>query len=196
MSTRSAIPTRCRYEDVPDPTPKQGEALVRADAAGVNFIDIYQRTGVYKIPTPFTLGSEGAGTVVALGPEVGQFKVGDKVAWAGVLGSYAEMSAVPAAKLVKLPAGVSTKQGAAVMLQGMTAHYLACSTSPLKVGDTCLVHAGAGGVGLLLTQIAKIRGARVITTVSSDEKAKLSRDAGADDVVLTRAKTSKRPSCC
>jgi NADPH2:quinone reductase len=177
-------PDVLQYDDVPDPSPKPGEALVKIDAAGVNFIDTYQRSGAYKVPLPTILGQEGAGTVTAVGEGVTSVKAGDKVAWTGILGSYAERHAVPADRLVGLPAGVATKQGAAIMLQGMTAHYLASSTYSLKAGDTCLVQAGAGGVGLLLTQIAKIRGARVITTVSTDEKAKLSRDAGADHVVL------------
>jgi NADPH2:quinone reductase len=177
-------PDVLQYDDVPDPSPKPGEALVTIDAAGVNFIDTYQRSGAYKVPLPTILGQEGAGTVTAVGEGVTSVKAGDKVAWTGILGSYAERHAVPADRLVGLPAGVATKQGAAIMLQGMTAHYLASSTYSLKAGDTCLVHAGAGGVGLLLTQIAKIRGARVITTVSTDEKAKLSREAGADHVVL------------
>jgi NADPH2:quinone reductase len=176
-------PDVMRYEDVPDPTPKPGQALVRIEAAGVNFIDTYQRSGAYKVPLPFVLGQEGAGTIAAVGSDAGHLKVGDKVAWTGVLGSYAEQIAVPADRLVQLPRGVSTKQGAATMLQGMTAHYLAYTTYPLKPGDTALVHAGAGGVGLLLTQIAKLRGARVITTVSTDEKARLSTEAGADHVV-------------
>jgi NADPH:quinone reductase len=172
------------FEDVPDPAPKAGEAVVRVDAAGLNFIDTYHRSGAYKIPLPSVLGQEGAGTVTAVGDGVTGVKAGDKVAWTGILGSYAEQIAVPADRLVSLSPGLSTKQGAAMMLQGMTAHYLACTTYPLKSGDTCLVHAGAGGVGLLLTQIAKMRGARVITTVSTEEKAKLSREAGADHVVL------------
>jgi NADPH:quinone reductase len=177
-------PDVLRYEDAPEPVPKAGDALVRIDAAGVNFIDTYQRSGAYKFPLPAVLGQEGAGTVVALGPGVTAVKIGDRVAWTGLLGSYAEAIATPADKLVVLPAGVTTKQGAAIMLQGMTAHYLATSTHPLAAGDTCLVHAGAGGVGLLLTQIAKLRGARVITTVSTEEKARLSREAGADEVVI------------
>jgi NADPH2:quinone reductase len=182
-------PDVLKYEDTPEPTPKPGEAVVKIDATGVNFIDIYQRTGVYKPPLPVTLGQEGAGTVTAVGTGVAgstvdtAVKVGDRVAWAGVVGSYAEYATVPVDKLVPLPATVSSKQGAAAMLQGITAHYLACSTYPLKPGDTCLVHAGAGGVGLLLTQIAKLRGARVITTVSTEEKAALSRGAGADHVI-------------
>jgi NADPH2:quinone reductase len=177
-------PEALKYEDVPDPVAKPGEALVKIEAAVVNFIDTYQRSGAYKIPLPSIVGQEGAGTIVGVAPGVTAVKPGDKVAWTGVAGSYAEKIAVPVDRLVALAPGATTKQGAAMMLQGMTAQYLACSTYPLKPGDTCLVHAGAGGVGLLLTQIAKIRGARVITTVSTDEKAKLSREAGADDVVL------------
>jgi NADPH2:quinone reductase len=176
-------PDALQYEDIPEPTPKQGEALVKIDAAGVNFIDVYQRTGLYKVPLPVTVGQEGAGTVVALGSPSDDVKVGDRVAWTSILGSYAQMNVVPIDRLITLPPGVTTKQGAAMMLQGMTAHYLACTTFPIKAGDTCLIHAGAGGVGLLLTQIAKLRGARIITTVSTDEKARLSREAGADHVV-------------
>jgi NADPH2:quinone reductase len=172
------------YEDASDPQPKPGEAVVKIDAAGINYVDVYYRTGSYKAELPFTIGVEGAGTVTAVGPNVGEVKVGDKVAYNGIAGAYAQLAAVPATKLVALPAGVSTKQGAAVMLQGMTAHYLACSTHALKPGDTCLVHAAAGGVGLLLCQIAKTRGARVIGTVSTDDKAKLAREAGADEVVV------------
>ena len=172
------------YEDVPEPTPKAGEALVKIDAAGVNFIDIYQRNGVYKLTLPLILGLEAGGTVTAVGTGVSDPKVGDRVAWTSVPGGYAQFAAVPADRLVHLPMGVTTKQGAATMLQGLTAHYLSHSTYPLKPGDTCLVHAGAGGVGLLLTQIAKMRGARVITTVSTEEKAALSREAGADHVIL------------
>jgi NADPH:quinone reductase len=172
------------YEDAPDPQPGQGQALVRSEAAGVNFIDVYFRTGLYKGPvTPFVPGQEGAGTVVALGPGVTEVEVGDRVAYTGVQGAYAELAAVPAARLVKLPAGVSTRQGAAAMLQGMTAHYLTHSTYPLKEGDVCLIHAAAGGVGQLLCQIAKLRGARVIGTASSEEKAQLAREAGADEVI-------------
>src|SRR5712691_6888800 len=162
-------PEVLKYDDVPEPKPKAGEAVVKVDAAGLNYIDVYQRSGAYKpAALPFTLG----------------LKAGDKVAYTGVPGAYAELAAVPADRLVKLPTGVSTKQGAAAMLQGMTAHYLACTTYPLKRGDTCLVHAAAGGVGLLLCQIAKMRGARVIGTVSTEAKAKLAREAGADEVIL------------
>jgi NADPH2:quinone reductase len=173
-----------RYEDTPEPTPKAGEATVKVDAAGINYVDVYQRSGQYKLALPLTLGLEAGGTVTAIGPNVTEVKVGDKVAYAGVPGAYAQYAAVPAARLVVLPAGLSTRQGAAAMLQGLTAHYLACSTYPLKSGDTCLVHAAAGGVGLLLCQIAKMRGARAIGTVSTEEKAKLAREAGASDVIL------------
>jgi NADPH:quinone reductase len=176
-------PEVLRHEDVPDPRPQAGEAVVRVEAAGVNFIDVYHRTGLYKAALPVTLGQEGAGTVVAVAPDVRDVAPGDRVAWAGVFGAYAEQAAVPAHRLVKLPPEISARQGAAAMLQGMTAHYLACTTYPLKSGDACLVHAGAGGVGLLLTQIAKRRGARVITTVSTAAKARLSREAGADETI-------------
>jgi NADPH2:quinone reductase len=177
-------PEALKYEDVPEPTPKAGEAVVKVDAAGLNYIDVYQRSGLYKLELPITLGLEAGGAVTAVGSGVSEVKVGDKVAYTGVPGAYAQYAAVPAQRLVVLPAGLSTKQGAAMMLQGMTAHYLACSTYPLKKGDTCLVHAAAGGVGLILCQIARMRGARVIGTVSTDEKAKLARDAGADEVIL------------
>jgi len=177
-------PEVMKLEDVPEPQPKAGEAIVKIDAAGLNFIDVYQRSGLYKLDMPLTLGLEAGGTVTAVGPGVTEVKVGDKVAYTGVPGAYAQYAAVPAARLVVLPQGVSTKQGAAIMLQGMTAHYLACSTYPLKKGDTCLVHAAAGGVGLILCQIARLRGAKVIGTVSTDEKAKLAREAGADETIL------------
>jgi NADPH:quinone reductase len=176
-------PEVMRLDDIPQPTPKAGEAVVKVDAAGLNYIDVYFRSGLYKAEYPLTLGLEAGGTVTAVGPNVSEVKVGDKVAYTGVAGAYAEYAAVPAARLVVLPSGVSTKQGAAAMLQGMTAHYLACSTYPLKKGDTCLVHAAAGGVGLLLCQMAKMRGARVIGTVSTQEKAKLAREAGADETI-------------
>jgi len=177
-------PEAMKLDDVPEPQPKAGEAIVKIDAAGLNYIDVYQRSGLYKLDMPLTLGLEAGGTVTAVGSGVTDVKVGDKVAYTGVPGAYAQYAAVPAARLVVLPQGVSTKQGAAIMLQGMTAHYLACSTYPLKKGDACLVHAAAGGVGLILCQIARLRGARVIGTVSTDEKAKLAREAGADDTIL------------
>jgi NADPH2:quinone reductase len=177
-------PETMRYEDVPEPTPKAGEAVVKVEAAGINYIDVYFRSGQYKAELPLTIGMEAGGTVAAVGSGVTDVKVGDKVAYTGIPGAYAQYASVPAARLVSLPAGISAKQGAAAMLQGMTAHYLAVSTYPLKPGDTCLVHAAAGGVGLLLCQIAKMRGARVIGTVSTDEKAKLAREAGAAEVIL------------
>ena len=177
-------PEALTLDDIPAPSPKAGEALVKVDAAGLNYIDVYFRTGMYKAELPLTIGMEAGGVVTAVGSNVSEVKVGDKVAYTGVAGAYAEQAVVPSSKLVVLPAGVSTKQGAAAMLQGMTAHYLATSTYPLKHGDTCLVHAAAGGVGLLLCQIAKLRGARVIGTVSTDEKAKLAREAGADETII------------
>jgi NADPH2:quinone reductase len=177
-------PDALRFEDVAEPRPQAGEAVVKVDAAGLNYIDVYFRTGQYKTQLPATLGMEAGGTVTAVGEGVRDVNVGDRVAYTGVAGAYAEYAAVPAPRLFPLPSGLTTKQGAAMMLQGMTAHYLACSTYPLKSGDTCLVHAAAGGVGLLLCQIAKLRGARVIGTVSTEEKAKLAREAGADEVIL------------
>jgi NADPH2:quinone reductase len=173
-----------RIEDVPAPVPASGEALVRVEYAGVNFIDVYKREGLYKIPLPSTLGEEGSGTVAAVGPDVTSVKEGDRVAWAGMIGAYAEFAAVPADRLVPIPREVPSRLAAAVMLQGMTAHYLAKSTYPLAPGDRCLIHAAAGGVGLLLVQIAKKLGAFVIGTVGSQDKAKLARDAGADHVIV------------
>ncbi|HEX7125930.1 MAG TPA: quinone oxidoreductase [Thermodesulfobacteriota bacterium] len=172
------------HESVERPTPKAGEALVRLEAIGINYVDIYYRSGAYPLPTPFTLGNEGAGVVEAVGEGVTEVKPGDRVAWAMRLGAYAEYAVVESWKLVPLPAGVTAQQGAAIMLQGMTAHYLTHSTYPLEPGDTCLVHAAAGGVGLLLCQMAKKRGAHVIGTVSTEAKAKLAREAGADEVIL------------
>ena len=171
-------------EDVPDPKPGAGQAVVKLEAAGLNYIDVYYRTGVYKAQLPMTIGVEGGGVVTEVGPNVTEVKVGDRVAYTGVPGAYAQFAAVPAAQLVKLPEGLDGKTGAAAMLQGMTAHYLSHATYPLKSGDWCLVHAAAGGVGLLLCQMAKMRGARVIGTVSTEAKAKLAREAGADEVVL------------
>jgi NADPH2:quinone reductase len=172
------------YEELSRPEPGAGEALVEVHAAGVNFIDVYKRTGLYKLQLPATIGEEGAGKVVAVGDGVTEVRVGDRVAWASVLGAYAEYAIVPAARLVPLPSEISATQGAALMLQGMTAHYLAASTYPLRQGDRCLVHAAAGGVGLLLVQIAKKRGAVVIGTAGSDDKAQLAREAGADEVIV------------
>jgi NADPH:quinone reductase len=170
--------------DLPIPEPKANEAVVKLAASGVNFIDVYNREGRYKQALPFVLGQEGAGTVTAVGPDVTSLKIGDRVAWASVLGSYAEYAAVPAARLVPIPAAVTDQQAAAAMLQGMTAHYLSHDTFPLKSGQTALVHAAAGGVGLLLTQMAHNLGARVIATVSTEEKAKLAHEAGADEIIL------------
>ena len=170
--------------DLPIPQPGPGQVLIRVEAVGVNFIEVYFRNGVYKAALPLTLGSEAAGTVEELGPGVTGFAAGDAVASVSVLGSYAEYALVPAAALVKVPESLTMQQAAAALLQGMTAHYLSHSTFPLKAGDTALVHAGAGGVGLLLTQMAVRLGARVITTVSNSEKAELSRSAGASDVIL------------
>jgi NADPH2:quinone reductase len=177
-------PEVLQLADLPIPEPGPGQALIRIEATGVNFIEIYFRKGVYKTALPVTLGSEAAGTVEELGPGVTGFTAGDAVASTSVIGSYAEYALVPAAQLVKIPDGLSLEHAAAAMLQGMTAHYLAYSTYPLKKGDTVLVHAGAGGVGLLLTQIANRIGARVITTVSTKAKAELSLEAGASDVIL------------
>jgi NADPH2:quinone reductase len=171
-------------EEIPVPEPKAGEARVKIEAIGVNFIDIYQRTGLYPLQTPFTLGMEGAGVVDEVGEGVKEVKKGDRVAYAMILGSYAEYAIVPASKLAPLPANVDTKSAAALMLQGMTAHYLTHSTYDLKKGETVLVHAAAGGVGLLLTQIAKLRGANVIGTISTEAKAQLAKEAGADHVIL------------
>jgi NADPH2:quinone reductase len=170
--------------ELPIPQPGPGQVLLRVEATGLNFIEIYFRKGVYKAALPLTPGSEAAGTVEELGPGVTGFAAGDAVASTSVLGSYAEYALVPAAQLVKTPAGLEPEKAAAAMLQGMTAHYLAYSTYPLKAGDTALVHAGAGGVGLLLTQMAARLGARVLTTVSTEAKAELSREAGASDVIL------------
>src|SRR5467141_3941071 len=170
--------------DLPVPQPKSNEAVVKIQAAGVNFIDVYFREGRYPAPLPLVLGQEGAGVVTAVGAEVKSVKPGDRVAWAGLLGSYAEYAAMDADRLVPIPPGVTEQQAAAAMLQGMTAHYLSHDTYPLKRGETALVHAAAGGVGLLLVQMAHNLGARVIGTVSTEEKAKLARDAGADEVIL------------
>jgi NADPH:quinone reductase len=176
-------PEVLRYEDVPRPEPKAGEAVVKIEAAGVNFIDVYHRTGAYKASFPLTLGQEGAGTVAAVGPGVAGVRVGDRVASVAMAGSYAEYAAVPAEKLVALPEGIGFEQAAAAMLQGMTAQYLTSSTYLLKAGDTCLVHAAAGGVGQLLCQIAKIHGATVIATAGGQEKTGIALQAGADEVI-------------
>ncbi len=175
---------KLQYEDLPVPNPGPGQARVTLRAIGVNFIDTYHRRGWYKLPLPFTPGMEGAGVVDAVGDGVTAVRPGDRVAWAMSMGSYAECALVNANVLVHLPEGADFLAGAAVMLQGMTAHYLAYSTFPLRSGETALVHAGAGGVGLLLTQIARMIGARIIATVSTPHKAELARNAGADHVIL------------
>jgi NADPH2:quinone reductase len=177
-------PEVMHLETVDRPKPGAGEVLVRIEAAGVNYIDVYFRTGQYKAELPFTPGQEGAGVVEAVGSDIGEWRVGDRVAFQSGKGTYAESAIVSAAHLVKLPNDLTTRIGAAMMLQGMTAHYLACSLYPLRPGDTCLVHAAAGGVGLLLVQIAKLRGARVLATVGTEEKAQLARQMGADDVIV------------
>lgn len=191
MATMQAIrvhqyggPEAMELEHLPLPTPGPGQALVKIEAAGVNFIDIYQRSGAYKLPLPLGLGLEGAGTVEALGEGASGVAVGDRVAWTQISGSYATHNVIAADRLVKLPEKLSARDGAAAMLQGMTAHYLIYSTYPLKAGETCLIHAAAGGVGLLLCQMAKMVGARVIGTTSTEEKAALARGVGADEVIL------------
>jgi NADPH2:quinone reductase len=177
-------PEKMQLADVPTPVPGPGQALVRIAASGVNFIDVYFRSGLYKADLPVTLGSEAAGTVEAVGEGVTEVAPGDRVAYAMTRGSYAEYAAVPAAQLVKLPAHLDFPTAAAAMLQGMTAHYLTHSTFPLKSGDTCLVHAAAGGAGGLIVQMAKMLGARVFGTVSTQAKAEIARSHGADEVIL------------
>jgi NADPH2:quinone reductase len=177
-------PEVLKLVDLPIPQPKPNEAVLQIEAAGVNFIDVYFREGRYPAPLPFVNGQEGAGIIVAIGAEVSTLKAGDRVAYTGAMGSYAEYAAVPADRLVKIPDELDFTQAAAAMLQGMTAHYLCHSTYPVQSGETVLVHAAAGGVGLLLVQMCKSIGARVIGTVGSEEKAKLARDAGADEVII------------
>lgn len=179
-------PEVLHWTNVDAPEPGTGELEVELAAAGVNYIDTYHRGGFYPVPTPFTPGVEGAGVIRSVGDGVTDFAVGDSVAWTGVMGSYAEQVIVPAASALMVPDGVSLEVAAATMLQGMTAHFLATSTFPLEAGHRCLIHAGAGGVGLLLIQIAKMRGAEVFTTVGTAEKAVLARDAGADHVIQYR----------
>ena len=177
-------PEKLRADDVPVPAPGAGEVRFRVEAAGVNFIDTYKRSGLYAVKLPHTLGQEAAGVVTAVGAGVTNFKIGDRVGSAAVNGGYAAEALAPAAQTMHVPAGVNSQLAAAVLLQGMTAHYLACDTWPLKPGDTALVHAAAGGVGLLLVQIAKKRGARVFATVGTGAKAQLAREAGADAVCV------------
>ena len=171
-------------EEIPVPEPKAGEACVKIEAIGVNYIDVYQRTGLYPLQTPFTLGTEGAGIVDAVGPNVTEVKKGERVGYAMIPGSYAEYAIVPAARLVPIPPNIDARSAAALMTQGMTAHYLTHSTYPLKKGETALLHAAAGGVGLLVIQIAKQLGATVIGTVSTEAKAKLAKEMGADHLIL------------
>lgn len=194
--SRTGGPEVMEVVDLPVPQPKPSEAVVQIKAAGVNFIDVYNREGRYKAPLPLVLGQEGAGVVIAIGTEVraGESQnapaypaapaVGDRVAFTSVLGAYAEYAAVPIDRLVKIPDGVGEREAAAAMLQGMTAHYLSHDTYPLKKGETALIHAAAGGVGLILVQMAHNLGARVIATVSTEEKAKAAKDAGADEIIL------------
>ncbi len=177
-------PEVLELETIDDPVPGIGEALVQMESIGVNFLETYFRKGLYKTSLPFTPGSEGAGTVIAVGEGVTDVRVGDLVASQSFLGAYAELAIAKADRLVHIPDGLDARAGAAVMLQGMTAHYLATSVYALKPGDRCLVHAAAGGVGLLLCQIARQRGARVIGTVSTEEKAALAHEAGAEDTIL------------
>ena len=172
------------YEEVEIPTPGSNEVLVKVAAAGVNYIDTYQRSGLYQVPLPTTLGLEAAGTVEEIGDSVSKYRIGDRVAYTSVAGAYAEYASVPEEKLVSLSDGVSFNEGAAAMLQGCTAHYLCKSTYHVKQGDSCLIHAAAGGVGLLLIQMVKNAGGYVIGTVSTEEKAKLAKEAGADEVIL------------
>jgi len=177
-------PENLRYADIPKPSPTAGQALVKIAAAGVNFIDVYFRTGLYPAPPPIVLGNEGAGIVESIGPDVTNVRPGDRVAYAMARGSYAEYAVVPAWQLVKIPDSVDFQTAAAAMLQGMTAHYLTHSTYALKAGDSCLIHAAAGGVGLLLVQMAKMLGARVVGNVGNEEKAAQAKAAGADEVVI------------
>lgn len=177
-------PEVLELQDLPKPQPAPGEVLVKIEASGINFIDTYLREGRYPAALPFTPGQEAAGTVQEVGEGVTGFKAGDRVAWTGTRGTYAEFAVAPARDVLHIPEGISFEQAAAVMTQGLTTHYLVYSTYPIQRGDSVLVHAGAGGVGLLLTQVAKRLGARVLTTVSTDEKAELSRQAGADRVIL------------
>jgi len=179
-------PEQLEYLDQPDPTPGENDVLIEVEAAGVNFIDTYHRTGLYEVGLPFIPGLEGAGTVIDVGDSVEGVAVGARVAWVNGQGSYAEKVVIPADKAIPIPDSISSQTGAALLLQGLTAHYLATDTYPLDADTTCLVHAGAGGVGLLLTQIARIKGARVITTVGTPDKAELSTNAGAWEVILYR----------
>jgi len=182
--TQTGGPEVLVLRELPSPAPGPGEALIKIESSGVNFIDVYQREGRYSVKLPFVPGQEAAGTVVALGPGVTGVAIGDRVVWCHILGTYAQLAVAPAHILVRIPDTISFHQAAAAMLQGMTAHYLAHSSYAIKPGDEVLIHAGAGGVGLLLIQMAKQLGARIFTTVSTDEKAALAREAGADETIL------------
>jgi len=182
--TQFGGPEVMRYQDVPDPTPGRGEALVEVQAIGVNFTDIYLRAGVNPAPLPRIIGVEAAGVVRAVGPDVTDVQRGDPVAYCSIPNSYAEQTVVPAARLIKLPDGLDARDGAAAMLQGMTSHYLCYSTYPVKRGDRVLIHAGAGGVGLLLIQMVKKLGGHIFSTVSTEAKAELAKEAGADQVII------------
>ncbi len=184
-------PENLHIEEVPVPAVEGANVLVKMSAIGVNFIDIYHRKGLYPMKTPFTPGLEASGTVVKTGPDAREFKEGDRVTYTGSIGSYAEYNLVAEKNLVRIPEGLDFKQAAAVMLQGMTAHYLALSTYSLKKESSALIHAAAGGVGLLLDQIAKMQGATVFGTVSTEEKARLAKDAGCDEVILYTQKDFK-----
>ena len=183
--SKNGGPEMLQCVEIVEPEPKADEVVVRVEAAVVNFIDVYQRTGLYPVSLPATLGLEAAGVVTGIGAQVTRFRVGDRIASARVSGAYAEYAVAPAAQAVRVPAAIESRTAAAVLLQGMTAHYLACDTFPLKPGDTAVVHAAAGGVGLLLLQIAKRRGARVLAVVGTDAKVALARDAGAEEVVVS-----------
>lgn len=178
-------PEKLRLDEVPLPEPGHGQVRLRVQAAGLNFIDTYQRSGLYRVTLPATLGLEAAGVITAVGPDVGELEVGDRVATARALGAYADEALAPAAQVVRLPDEVEAEEGAALLLQGMTAHYLVCDTYPVKSGDAVVVHAAAGGVGLLLIQIAKSRGAHVIASVGVEAKAELAKAAGADAVIVS-----------
>jgi NADPH2:quinone reductase len=180
-------PEVMKLVELPTPQPGAGQALVRIEAAGVNYIDIYQRSGTYKVPLPFTVGQEGAGVVEAVGPNVSEVKAGDRVAWAGPLGSYASHQVIPAARLVPVPKKLDAKSAAAAMLQGMTAHYLVTDTFPLRPGHSCLIHAAAGGVGQLFCQLASRAGAQVFGTAGGPEKCKLAKEAGAHECIDYRS---------
>src|SRR5260370_10539900 len=182
--TETGGPEVMQLREIPTPTPQQDEVLIRVAVTGVNFIVLYVRSGRYGNKVPFTAGEEAAGTVVAVGKSVSHLHEGDRVAWCSILGTYAEYAVAPAERVVPIPIGVTFEQAAAVLLQGMTAHYLSHSAFPIQPGDQVLVHAGAGGTGLLLTQLAKPRGARVLTTVSNEKKAELSFQAGPDHSIL------------